>query len=268
MNAQLEKHFAKMGAKLNIITVSGNARGINPAPFSIDIVDRDGVEFFEIQVNKRFEDSLDLNVLEVRQKDRHLVLLARQLDQEGKAVEKDHFLCGHDERHWFVAAVSPASTVNEAKDSLKPLPIRRAEVGMKAKKRNRRKTENFKRQGEWFFVPENINPDQNLVLRNEPLTRNALSKPHVAQFCYRDGGEAVKVCSQYPQGLTIAQYNKLIARKPSAARRYNWVDMRRGAVVYVRGKIRHADHATITLNSWHSVLMNTEATSERVVFLD
>lgn len=271
MNAQLEKHFEKMGAKLNIITVSDVQRARRSVPFSepyeIDVVESDQGEYFEIRLNKRFEDRLDLNVLEVRQKDRHLVLLARELDQDGNAVRKDHLLCGHDERHWFVASVSPVSTVNDAKDSLKPMPIRRVEVGLKAKKRNRRKTENFKRQGEWFFLPETIYPDEHLILRDEPLVRDSMSKPHMAQFCYRHGGEAVKVCSRYPQGLTIPAYKKLIARKPSALK-WGWREMRRNAAVYVKGKIRHADHATITLNQWHRVLMNTESTSERVVFLD
>ena len=34
--------------------------------------------------------------------------------------------------------------------------------------------------------------------------------------------------------------------------------MRRNAGVYVRGKVRHADHKTIVLHGWHRVLMNTE----------
>jgi hypothetical protein len=43
------------------------------------------------------------------------------------------------------------------------------------------------------------------------------------------------------------------------------------AFVYVNGRIRHADHKTITLNGWHRVLMNTEGQSKamkNVVFLD
>ena len=47
--------------------------------------------------------------------------------------------------------------------------------------------------------------------------------------------------------------------------------MRRNPGVYVRGRVRHADHATITLHGWHRVLMNTEGQSKamrNVPFLD
>jgi hypothetical protein len=38
----------------------------------------------------------------------------------GKGLRK--FLCGHDERHWFVAEVPRGTTVREAKEALKPAP--------------------------------------------------------------------------------------------------------------------------------------------------
>jgi hypothetical protein len=47
--------------------------------------------------------------------------------------------------------------------------------------------------------------------------------------------------------------------------------MRRNAGVYVRGHVRHADHATIELHGWHRVLMNTEREAKamrNVAFLD
>jgi hypothetical protein len=47
--------------------------------------------------------------------------------------------------------------------------------------------------------------------------------------------------------------------------------MRRGAEVYVRGRVWHADHKTVVLADWHRVLMNTEgeaAGASTVVFLD
>jgi hypothetical protein len=40
---------------------------------------------------------------------------------------------------------------------------------------------------------------------------------------------------------------------------------------YVRGRVRHADYATITLHRWHRVMMNTEGQSKamrNVAFLD
>jgi hypothetical protein len=47
--------------------------------------------------------------------------------------------------------------------------------------------------------------------------------------------------------------------------------MRRGAEVYVRGRVWHADHKTVVLHGWHRVHMNTEneaALAPSVVFLD
>jgi hypothetical protein len=44
---------------------------------------------------------------------------------------------------------------------------------------------------------------------------------------------------------------------------WKWRPMRRNPCVYVKGRIRHADHATITLHGWHRVLMNTEGQSKQ-----
>ena len=45
----------------------------------------------------------------------------------------------------------------------------------------------------------------------------------------------------------------------------------RQPVVFVRGKVRHADHKTIVLSGWHQVLMNTETQAvamRHVAFID
>ena len=47
--------------------------------------------------------------------------------------------------------------------------------------------------------------------------------------------------------------------------------MMRNPTVYVKGRVTHADHATITLDGWHRVEMNTESKSQamrHVAFLD
>ena len=38
--------------------------------------------------------------------------------------------------------------------------------------------------------------------------------------------------------------------------------MRRNPGVYVKSRIRHANHATTTLRQWHRVLLNTEGESK------
>jgi hypothetical protein len=102
--------------------------------------------------------------------------------------------------------------------------------------------------------------DEKLILPNEPLRRGNGGKPHWAEFCYRTGGEAVYVCSRHPNGVTEAQYKVILAGNPKA-KGWGWRSMRRNPGVYVKGRIRHPDHATITLHGWHRVLMNTDWSS-------
>ena len=212
----------------------------------------------------------DVAVLDVQPSDRHLLLLVRERG------EKHKFLCGHDERHWFVAAVpesAPVGTVRQAKEALKPAEVQVAQgrSGLGAEARNRRKNAAYRRQGEWFFLPTpDLRVDESLVLRNEPIRRGNGGKPHWVEFCYRTGGESVYVCSRRPNGLVESEYRDLLGRNPKA-KGWGWRAMRRDAGVYVRGRVRHADHKTIVLHGWHQVLMNTENQSKamrNVAFLD
>ena len=49
------------------------------------------------------EGVVELEVIDARPRDRHLLPLARI------GEDKSKFLCGHDERHWFVAAIPEAA---------------------------------------------------------------------------------------------------------------------------------------------------------------
>lgn len=279
----LTRQFERIGARLTVevsprvstyeldVAQSGRGRG-----------SRD--ENFLLRVGRDALPSLDLQVLEARPEKRHLLLLARGAEDVGAEaslpvieVPRGRFLCGHDERHWFVAAVPDgASRVREAMELLKPQGVARLQhrAGVRAKDWNRRKNTGFVRQGEWFFLPVDpqrgfwgFRPDPLLVLKNEPIRRSNQGKPHLVEFLYREGGEAVYVCPQRPQGVTVRQYEKLLASNP-AARSWRWVAQRRNMRVFARGKVRHADHATITLDGWHQVLMNGESLSANVAFLD
>jgi hypothetical protein len=263
----LNSKFTGIGARLKIAdrpTRRRNTAGV----ISLDVqTDRKG-EFFEIA--RRPDAEAEIAVLDVQRADLHLLLLVR----EGK--DKSKFLCGHDERHWFVAGIpesAPVGTVRQAKEALKPAEIRLAQAlkGLRASARSRRKNAAYVRQGEWFFLPvADLAVEDRLVLRNEPLTRGNGGKPHWAEFCYRTGGETVYVHSHYPYGISEADYRRLIADHPEI-KRWRWRVMRRNAGVYVRGRIRHADHKAVVLRGWHRVLMNTENQSKamrNVAFLD
>jgi len=269
MSSDLEKQFEKIGAKVRILAMPHSRRlhMEQDPPVRLDVANHEREEVFEISIHPHVKDNLDISVLEVKPNQRHLVLLARVLDKNGSTSNKYHFLCGHDERHLFVAGVRAVSTVADAQEYLKPREISFQEIGLSTRKRNKRKNKVFRRQGEWFFVPRDIEPDPKLILNSEPLTRDALSKPHIAQFAYRVGGVSVMVCRKYPNGLTIAQYEKVIASNPRL-KAENWRVMARDPSVYVKGWIRHPDHATIHLDSWHRVYMNTEYRTRAVQFLD
>ena len=207
----LDTKFARIGARLKVGEPPPRFGGARPA-FSLDVqADRKG-EFFEIV--RRPGAEAEVAVLDVQPADRHLLLLVR----EGE--EKSKFLCGHDERHWFVAGIpetAPVGTVRQAKEALKPAEVQTAQAGkrLRAEARNRRKNAAFVRQGEWFFLPvPGFAVDEKLVLPNEPLRRGNGGKPHWAEFCYRTGGETVYVCSRHPNGVTEAQYKAHPGRQP------------------------------------------------------
>ena len=261
----LDAKFARIGARLKV--ADHPSRRPRTSGFSLDVQsDRRG-EFFEIVAAPGAE--AEIAVLDVQPADRHLLLLVR----EGK--DKSKFLCGHDERHWFVAGIpeaAPVGTVRQAKEALKPVEVLSAQARkrLRAEARNRRKNAAYRRQGEWFFLPvPDFAVDEKLVLPNEPLRRGG-GKPHWVDRCYRTGGETVYVCSRHPNGVTAAQHRSILAGNPKA-KGWGWRTMQRNPGVYVRGRVRHADHATITLHGWHRVLMNTEGQSKamkNVAFLD
>jgi hypothetical protein len=265
--ALLETKFAHIGARLKVAD-QPSRRSRASGLVSLDVQsDRNG-EFFEVVPQPKSD--VEVAVLDVQRDDRHLLLLVRE------AGEKHKYLCGHDERHWFVAAIpesAPVGTVRQAKEALKPEEVRTAQSSrrLSAKVCNRRKNAAFIRQGEWFFVPVvGMTVDKRLTLLDEPLSRGNGGKPHWAEFCYRTGGETVYVCSRYPSGVTAEEHQTILIRNPKA-KQWGWRAMRRNAGVYVRGHIRHADHKTVMLHGWHQVVMNTEGQSKamrNVAFLD
>jgi hypothetical protein len=199
--------------------------------------------------------------------------MARQPgDRPGEAI-KSKFLCGHDERSWFVAAIPEAAharDVQSARNALKPAEVWQAieRAGLRTKERDLRRTDAFVRQGEWFFLPRpKLQVDEFLILRNEPIRRGG-GKPHLCQYLYRTAGEAVYVCRAYPNGLTESEYRAIPITE---RRRHSWSPMRRNAQVFVKGTVRHPDHKTIHLSGWHLVVMNTETRARamaQVAFLD
>lgn len=153
----LSRPFSRMGARV------GSARDDDSGRIRVDVKqDRYG-EYFEVLAGK------DVRVIvpDVQPDMRHLLLVAHRAGD----ADKQKFLCGHDERHWFAAAVPEVrgvSSVRTAIEALKPPDVRSEILRARVSPRQfaSRKTAAYRRQGEWFFVPRpNTQVVQSLVRR-------------------------------------------------------------------------------------------------------
>ncbi len=256
-NNDLKRHFDAMGARVIFrLPDKGTRWQSAPSPdyFTIDIQADKGGEYFDITQG---EDAPEFELLQAQPKAQHLLLYTK----DGR-----RFLCGHDERHWFVSAIrGKVSTVRAAKQSLLPEAIWKQVKHLRPGEVDNRHNTVFKRQGEWFFVPTNREVPKSLIHKNELLLRNIGSKPHICQEIYREGGELVYIVG-----------NKEMDEKEYAKRKKNDPYFDKGKLrtrarnpnVYARGYVKHEDHATIKLECWHRVFINAEFTTSAVSFLD
>jgi hypothetical protein len=248
------------------------ARIFDPTHFTLDVSQDNYGEHFEVSVSPKT--TLEVDAIDVQPKLRHLLLMVWRNPDKDKPGRKDKFLCGFDERHLFVAAVpgDNVSSVKTAIEALKPQLVKDAQdrMSLSGTARLRRRNRAFVRQGEWFFVPApSLEVDPLLVLEKEPLSRGR-GKSHFCQYAYRTGGDMVYVCRQYPAGVVEKEYHALL-KQQTGANTWNWQRMMRNPELYVQGTVRHPDHATLRLNGWHRVVMNTEnqaPAGKHVVFLD
>ena len=254
----LQKHFESMGARIKFLSneESTRWRAAVPPPdsFTIDIKrDRHG-EYFEI---KQGNESPEIELLQVKPKERHLLLYSK---------DGQRFLCGHDERHWFVSGIAgTVSTIRAAKQSLLPDAIWEQVKKLPSSEIDKRRNTVFKRQGEWFFVPTNREIPETMILKDEPLQRTARSKPHICQELYREGGELVYIVGN--KEYTSEEYEQRKKQDPDFDKGRLQTRVR-NPNVYVCGYVRHEDHATINLSGWHRVFINAEFTASSVSFLD
>jgi len=164
-------------------------------------------------------DTIEIEALDVQPRLRHLVL-----DVVGwRQPISGRFLCGHDERHWFVASLPfdrVSMTVRNAMEALKPQVVLREQKRKGVKhRRYRRKTAAYVRQGEWFFLPRPMMHVGERATRNGRLVRGD-GEPHRVEWLYR------------PEGRDET---------------------------FVRGAVSHPDHETIYLQVWHRAMQNNEA---------
>jgi hypothetical protein len=260
VTSHLHTSFRKIGAFVQAVpqpVATRPRRGPVAGPRRINVRDRT----FELTLTP---DTLAV-VSDCRPDERHLVL---NLQNPGSKPER--FLCGFDERHWFVAAVK-GTTVSAAKDSLMPRAVRTAaeQAHLRRADFQRRHTSAFIRQGEWFFVPAGIDVDPLRISRREPLVRPGGGKPHIVDELVRGTGEMVWHHARHaPDGINDAQraaLPKLVRSDVGWSRRLRV--LREGSVL-ARGAVRHPDHATIYLAGWHRVYINSEVRPVSLGFLD
>src|SRR5467141_689477 len=142
MNAKhIETRFTAMGARLKVREIAsrwqmGSRKWSDLVNYAVDIRrDRYGA-FFELRVPTHLSETVEVTVLQSEPKQRHLLLLIRKTDEK---PQLDRFLCGHDERNWFVAAVpGGASSVRQAMDALQPKDVRGALASRPASATNER----------------------------------------------------------------------------------------------------------------------------------
>lgn len=137
---------------------------------------------------------------------------------------KRHFLAGMDEQHLFIAQLPRGtSTVWGAHQVLRSDELKRAERGA---------FEKTLRQGEWFFVS---------------LLPRELAEVEL---------EAGKWPLRIQHGLGVAEAARLRrGGRPHVADEVLVLEGR----IYVRGRVRHPDHATVTLRPWRRAIVNTES---------
>lgn len=266
----IKRWFTNIGASVIFDGLSSFEKRLieqSDLPVVIDVTRTKKGEFFRLGTDNL--DSIEMMMLDSRPKEKHLLLAMK--DKSGLI---HRYLCGHDERHWYVAAVPEGNNVRSAMEALKPAAVKESQIkaGVKTKDLNKRKNKGFIRQGEWFFIPRpDINPDPKLVHRNEPISRGRGSTPHIVEFLYREGGETVYVSNLHPNGLTLKEKREFEKENPTEAKRLIWQTRVREAKVFAKGKVRHKDHKTVKLCCWHEVVMNTEYKASgniNMVFLD
>lgn len=159
---------------------------------------------------------------------------------------KRHFLCGLDERQLFIAQLPRSvSTVREAHACLKTTTVSFAEgQGIKAA-----------RQGEWFFLEATAEETARI---EEGVEKNLLVIEHAVPIGpFTDG-------SARGRGKRVRQFrgnphtvDELVVLPGTPVTGGAWPV--RGREVFIRGRVRHVDHATVKFSGWRKVIRNAES---------
>ncbi len=160
--------------------------------------------------------------------------------------QKRHFLCGLDERQLFIAQLPRSvTTVKEAHASLKTATVTLAEGNMgKAT-----------RQGEWFFIRATDSEAERIEMGT---TKNILTIERSAPIgpFMEFAGRLDRKVKQFRGKPHTAEELIILPGDPLS---HGFAV--RSREIFVRGKVRHEDHATVKFSTWHKVIRNNEPNS-------
>jgi hypothetical protein len=167
---------------------------------------------------------------------------SRLIVQRRTPAHKRHFLMGVDERQLFVAQCPhPVTTVREADESLKSGPVILAEGKV-----------NITRQGEWFFL-ETTRVEREFL---DERSRKGLTLKKVDIESRRATTPKRQVGTGNPH--VVDEFTEMGGTELSHGFPV------RTAERYIRGKVRHVDHKTVTFKHWRRVIRNAEGNNGRM----
>ena len=109
------------------------------------------------------------------------------------------------------------------------------------------------RQGEWFFIPapDFVQSKEDLIFKKESIQRRIIPAfRHIHLGLSASGNPHVA--------------DELIRIPERDEETGNVID----EIVYVRGKVRHQEHATLEFKVWHRVYLNLEIRHQFVAYVD
>lgn len=216
-----DRHFSIFpGASENRVEVQGVDKDLRQLVLMV----HEPVRTFTENVPKGRNVQIDRKVVKVVGETQYSLVIERKTDDR-----KRHFLCGTDERDYFVAQLpKPVSTVRQAHEVLRPQSAKGA----------------LARQGEWFFLEPS---------RNEKAELEALEEV----------GKLI-IYRKMPIGPAYQGrfQNRQFGGNPHTADELTYLGIPRidqiAHQTFIRGKVRHVDHETKEFYSWVKIVRNTE----------
>lgn len=170
----------------------------------------------------------------------------RRWVRQETAGAKRHFLMGLDEAHLFIAQLPRGvSAVASARELLKGRDVSRAERDAPFR---------TVRQGEWFLVALDASRSaavDALAHARPALVRRRVGIAQAARWARAGRQHVADEVLVLGAGFHLGLPKHLVPPAVAA-----------GPGVFVRGKLRHPDHATVELKQWRRALPNAESFSQ------